>query len=228
MFLEQFISLFREFLTFVSYISNGSSFPRPMTPEEESETLERYLNGDESAKCLLIERNMRLVAHVVKKYASANGEVDDLISIGTIGLIKAVSTFNRSKGTQLATYAIRCIENEILMAIRSGKKLRSEVLLEDPIGIDGEGNHISLMDIMGTDGDIVHSEVEMRMLLSRLNDKMHTCLSNRERLVLELRYGLIDGRCQPQRVIAKTLGISRSYVSRIEKKALVKMSMEMC
>lgn len=225
---DNLVSLLKELLTLISYVSSGSSFPKPMTPEEEAEALEKLFRGDEKAKCALIERNMRLVAHVVKKYASTGNDMDDLISIGTIGLIKAVNTYNSHKGTQLATYAIRCIENEILMAMRSGKKQKGEVLLNDPIGVDGEGNQISLMDIVGTSEDAVHNEVEMKMMLSLLYERMHVSLAKRERLVLELRYGLLNGKCLPQREIAKLLGISRSYVSRIEKKALLKMSSEMC
>jgi RNA polymerase sporulation-specific sigma factor len=227
MFFDGIVSAIKELLLFISYVANGSSFPKPMSPEEESEYLEKYFRGDEKAKCVLIERNMRLVAHVVKKYSAPGTDAEDLISIGTIGLIKAVNTYNRHKGTQLATYAIRCIENEILMAMRSGKKQKGEILLNDPIGVDGEGNQISLMDILGTEPDTVLDEVELKLQLAKLYEKMRSSLTKRERFVLELRYGLLCGTCLPQREIAKLLGISRSYVSRIEKKALSKMSIEM-
>ncbi len=208
----------------VSYVSSNTSFPKPLSPEEEVYYLELYEQGDEEAKNILVERNLRLVAHIVKKYHNIGREVDDLISIGTIGLIKAITTFNRSKGTRLATYAARCIENEILMTIRSNKKTKNEVSLQDPIGIDKEGNEISLIDILGTDCDQVLDEVELKIQVKKLYEKMSNILKNREKTVLQLRYGLANGGSKTQREIAKMLGISRSYVSRIEKRAIKKLS----
>jgi len=210
----------------VSHVSGNSSFPRPLDPEEEKYHLKRYAEGSEDSKNILIEHNLRLVAHIVKKYSNAVKDVDDLISIGTIGLIKAITTFDPEKNTRLATYAARCIENEILMAIRANKKIKSEVSLYEPIGVDKEGNDISLMDILGTDPDMVMNEVEMRIQARNLYNKMRKVLKKREQMVLEMRYGLFNGRNRTQREIAQMLGISRSYVSRIEKRAISKLSKE--
>ncbi|MCC5911477.1 MAG: RNA polymerase sporulation sigma factor SigK [Clostridiaceae bacterium] len=207
----------------VSYVSNNISFPQPLTLEEEKKYLELYEQGDEEARNILVERNLRLVAHIVKKYGNIGSEADDLISIGTIGLIKGITTFDRSKGTRLATYAARCIENEILMTIRASKKIKTEVSLQDPIGVDREGNEISLIDILGTEADEVINEVELKMQIKKLYAKMATVLKKRELMVLELRYGICNGGSKTQREIAKMLGISRSYVSRIEKRAIKKL-----
>lgn len=209
------------------YVSNVNSFPQPLSPEEEQYYLKMLKEGSEEARNILIERNLRLVAHIVKKYTSNVSDADDLISIGTIGLIKAISTFNDEKGTRLATYAARCIENEILMQIRSTKKIQSEVSLQDPIGIDREGNEIALIDIIGNEAESVVDEVELKMQVKRLYSKMREVLKNREKVVLELRYGLLNGTSKTQREIAKMLGISRSYVSRIEKKAIKKLGKEL-
>lgn len=211
----------------IGYVSNANSFPQPLSPEEEQKFVEMYKNGDEDARNVLIERNLRLVAHVVKKYNSTGNDCDDLISIGTIGLIKAISTFDQDKGTRLATYAARCIENEILMQIRSSKKIQNEVSLQDPIGVDREGNEITLIDVIGNETESVVDEVELKMQVKRLYNKMKVVLKNREKMVLELRYGLMNGTSKTQREIAKMLGISRSYVSRIEKKAIKKLSREL-
>ncbi len=209
------------------YIQSTNSFPQPLTSKEEEYYLERYNQGDEDAKNILIERNLRLVAHIVKKYASGKDN-DDLISIGTIGLIKAIVTFNGEKGTRLATYAARCIENEILMTIRASKKTKSEVSIHEPIGVDREGNEISLLDILGSDGDAILEKVELKMQIKKLYQMMERALKEREKLIIELRYGLINGVCKTQREIAQMLGISRSYVSRIEKRAIKKLSKELC
>lgn len=208
----------------IFYVSNTNSFPKPLTPEEEEKYLERYEKGDEEARNILIERNLRLVAHIVKKYSNTGKDTDDLISIGTIGLIKAISTFDRSKGTRLATYAARCIDNEILMTIRSSKKAKMEVSLQEPIGVDKEGNEISLMDILGTDTDQVIDEVDLKIQTKKLYQNMSKVLKDREKIIIELRYGLTDGGCKTQREIANMLGISRSYVSRIEKRAIKKLN----
>ncbi|MDK2799483.1 MAG: polymerase sporulation-specific sigma factor [Clostridiales bacterium] len=211
----------------ISYVSNTNSFPQPLSSEEEEIYLERLKNGDEEAKNILIERNLRLVAHIIKKYSSTGKDHDDLISIGTIGLIKAITTFDASKGTRLATYAARCIENEILMTIRAGKKTQNEVSLQEPIGIDKEGNEIALIDILSNDTESVLDEVELKMQVKKLYNKMKNILRNREKLVLQLRYGLLNGNVKTQREIAQMLGISRSYVSRIEKKAIKKLGKEL-
>jgi RNA polymerase sporulation-specific sigma factor len=209
------------------YVSNPNSFPQPLTPEEELRHIQLFKNGDEDARNILIERNLRLVAHIVKKYNSYGSDSDDLISIGAIGLIKAISTFDYEKGTRLATYAARCIENEILMQIRSAKKIQNEVSLQDPIGIDREGNEITLIDVMGNESESVIDEVELKMQVKRLYNKMKAVLKSREKTVIELRYGLANGNSKTQREIAAMLGISRSYVSRIEKKAIKKLGKEL-
>jgi len=211
----------------LGYITNTNSFPQPLTPEEEQKYIEAYRNGDEEARNILIERNLRLVAHIVKKYSTYNGDSDDLISIGTIGLIKAISTFDPSKGTKLATYAARCIDNEILMQIRTAKKMQSEVSLHDPIGVDREGNEITLIDVIGNETENILDEVELKMQVKKLYNKMKSVLKKREKTVLELRYGLLNGATKTQREIANMLGISRSYVSRIEKKAIKKLNKEL-
>jgi RNA polymerase sporulation-specific sigma factor len=201
-------SLLGDIRFLVSYVANNNSFPKPLSEEEEKEFIKKFKNGDDEARNLLVERNLRLVAHIVKKYNFTGKEVDDLISVGTIGLIKAITTFNDDKGTRLATYAARCIENEILMVIRSAKKSKSEVFLQDPIGIDKEGNEISLLDVLGTDSDTVVDEVENKIQTKKLYSKIASILKGREKLVLELRYGLISGKSKTQREIAQMLGIS--------------------
>ncbi|MBZ2173724.1 RNA polymerase sporulation sigma factor SigK [Schnuerera sp. xch1] len=212
------------FLILSGYVSNTNSFPKPLSKEEEANLLDRFSKGDEIARNILIERNLRLVAHIVKKYNNTGKDVDDLISIGTIGLIKAISTFNVNKGTRLATYAARCIENEILMTIRASKKSKGEVSLQEPIGVDKEGNEISLLDILGTETDDILDEVHLKLQKKKLRDAINVVLKDREKKIVELRYGLIDGVCKTQREIAFMLGISRSYVSRIEKRAIDKLN----
>lgn len=212
---------------FFGYVSNSNSFPHPLSSDEEAEIIKKYEGGCEEARNILIEKNLRLVAHIVKKYNSSSTDNDDLISIGTIGLIKAISTFNSEKGTKLATYAARCIENEILMHIRSTKKIQNEISLQDPIGIDKEGNEITLIDVIKYDGDSIIDEVELKMQIKKLYKKMKEVLKSREKTVIELRYGLCNCGSKTQREIAKMLGISRSYVSRIEKKAVSKLGREL-
>jgi len=218
------VSLVNGLMLLVSYIANNT-FPQPLSEEEEAKYLRLLARGDEVARNVLTERNLRLVAHIVKKFDSTGEDPDDLISIGTIGLIKAINTFNPGKGTRLATYAARCIENEILMLLRYTKKIRSEVSLYDPIGVDKEGNEITLIDILGTHPEVVSEMVENRFEQKRLREKVHQ-LTRREKKVLELRFGLEDGARKTQREIARSLGISRSYVSRIEKRALSKLTRE--
>lgn len=214
------LSLFNGLALLVSYVANNS-FPKPMTEEEEYMHLQLALAGDESAKKVLVERNLRLVAHIIKKYDA--DDFDDLVSIGTIGLIKAINTYNPEKATRLATYASRCIENEILMYYRSRKKLRSEFSIYEPIGTDKEGNELSFIDILGTDPETVIDEVSERFESERLWNKLDN-LSRQEKKVLIMRYGLKNGLSFTQREIAKKLGISRSYVSRIEKKAINRLN----
>lgn len=218
------VSLVNGLLLLVSYIANNT-FPQPLSEEEEAKYLRLLKQGDERARNVLTERNLRLVAHIVKKFDSTGEDADDLISIGAIGLIKAINTFNPSKGTRLATYAARCIENEILMHLRFMKKVRAEVSLYDPIGVDKEGNEITLIDVLGTHPEVVSEIVENRFEQKRLQEKV--ChLTRREKKVLELRFGLRDGDRKTQREIARSLGISRSYVSRIEKRAISKLAKE--
>lgn len=218
--------MLRGMVLLASYLSNSGVFPTPPSDREEAELIRRKESGDEEARNLLVERNLRLVAHIVKKFDGTGEDAEDLISIGTIGLIKAVNTFNQKKRTRLATYAARCIENEILMHLRTTKRNRGEMLLYDPIGADKEGNEITLIDVLGTDPDAVPDSVEMVVEEAKLQEKLAR-LSRRERRVIELRYGLIDGLRQTQREVSKALGISRSYVSRIEKRALGKLAKEM-
>lgn len=210
----------------VSYIANTSIFPKPLTQAEEGKLLVEMKAGSEEARNTLIERNLRLVAHIVKKFNKRGEDMDDLISIGTIGLIKGINTYDATKKTRLATYAARCIENEVLMHLRSTKKLQNEVMLHEPIGSDLEGNELSLIDIFGTDPDIVFEEVEFHVDREKLHKNLQF-LSAREKEVLELRYGLGSNECQTQRQISKKMGISRSYVSRIEKRALTKLQEQM-
>lgn len=200
-------------LLFVSHVSGGT-FPQPLEPDEEERLIKQLKAGDEQARKTLIERNLRLVAHIVKKYAEQGEDSEDLISIGTIGLIKGVNTFDPEKSSRLATYVARCIENEVLMHFRAAKKTKLEQHLYDPIGSDKEGNELSLMDIIPSD-ELVLEEVEDRLEKQKLYEKL-TYLTPREKLILRLRYGLNDGMRYTQREIARYLGISRSYVSRIE------------
>lgn len=211
----------------LGYLVNTNSFPQPLPAQEEAVLLEEAKSGNKEARNILIERNLRLVAHIAKKYNMIGKDSEDLISIGTIGLIKAITTFKHDKGTRLATYAARCIENEILMSIRAGKKIQNEVYLEDPIGHDKEGNEISLIDIIESECVSIPEQVELKMQIKKLYTKMKEVLKNREKLILELRYGLENGISKTQKEIASMLGISRSYVSRIEKKAIKKLSDEL-
>ena len=199
------------------------SFPNPLTPSEEKYYMQKYTEGDLQAKHVLIERNLRLVAHVIKKYQYLDEDPEDLISIGTIGLIKAVVTINPDKGNRLAAYASKCVENEILMYLRAKKKTSKEISLYEPIGTDREGNEIKLYDIIETDEADVPEKIHLKENIQKLYDKVENELSQRERLVLKMRYGLYNGEEYTQREIARQLGISRSYVSRIEKSAVEKL-----
>lgn len=219
-------AIVRSMLLLAGFVANNSTFPQPLNEEEEAKYLSRLQNGDEEARAVLIERNLRLVAHIVKKFDNTGEDVDDLISIGTVGLIKAIGTYKPDKGTRLATYAARCIENEILMHLRSLKRVRGEVSLYDPIGVDREGNEITLIDVLGSDPDVVPELVGKRLDESKLREKLKQ-LGGKERQVLELRYGISGGARKTQREIARMLGISRSYVSRIEKRAVMKLCREL-
>ena len=199
------------------------SFPQPLTAAEERYYMQKYTEGDLEAKHILIERNLRLVAHIVKKYQTAGDDTEDLLSIGTIGLIKAVVTFDPCKSVRLGTYAARCIENEVLMHLRAKKKTSREVSLYEPIGTDREGNEIQLFDIIETEEDDAHRKVELSDDIQTLYSKVEAELSGRERMVLKMRYGLYNEEEYTQREIAALLGISRSYVSRIEKSAIEKL-----
>ena len=199
------------------------SFPSPLTAAEEQHYLQKYTEGDLEAKHILIEHNLRLVAHIVKKYQSMDEDVEDLLSIGTIGLIKSVVTFNPDKCVRLGTYAARCIENEILMHLRAKKKTARDISLYEPIGTDREGNEIQIFDIIETDMDDAHRKVTLKDDIRLLYAKLESTLSPRERVVLKMRYGLYNEEEYTQREIAERLGISRSYVSRIEKSAIEKL-----
>ncbi|MEQ8174590.1 MAG: RNA polymerase sporulation sigma factor SigK [Syntrophomonadaceae bacterium] len=216
-------ALLKGTLVLLGYL-NHQIFPQPLDEESEKQWLDRMEKGSDEARNKLIEHNLRLVAHVVRKYESSGEDMEDLISIGTIGLIKAIRTFKNERGVRLATYAARCIENEVLMHLRNIKKMRQEVYMYDPIGYDKEGNEISLIDILTTDNEIVDI-VEMKMQDEKMRSKIGL-LSRRERQVIEMRYGLFNGLKETQREIARKLGISRSYVSRIEKRALKKLIKE--
>ena len=199
------------------------SFPQPLTAAEEKYYMQKYTEGDLEAKHILIERNLRLVAHIVKKYQPPPEEMEDLLSIGTIGLMKAVVAFDPDKSARLATYAARCIENEVLMYLRGKKKSSKEVSLYEPIGTDREGNEIQLFDVIEMNEEDVYRRLERKEDVIRLYQKVESVLSQRERMVLKLRYGLYNEEEYTQREIAAMLGISRSYVSRIEKSAIEKL-----
>ncbi|KAA0560579.1 RNA polymerase sporulation sigma factor SigK [Rossellomorea aquimaris] len=212
---------FKELIFLVSYVKNNA-FPQPLSSADERKYLRLMAEGDEHARNMLIEHNLRLVAHIVKKFENTGEDPEDLISIGTIGLIKAIESYSEGKGTKLATYAARCIENEILMHLRALKKTKKDVSLHDPIGQDKEGNEISLIDILKSESDDVIDTIQLSMELEKVR-KYICVLDEREKEVIVGRFGLDLKEEKTQREIAKELGISRSYVSRIEKRALMKM-----
>lgn len=211
---------------FALNVTGAGAFPPPLSAKKENELLEKSSSGDIEARNTLIEHNLRLVAHIVKKYYTTGVEQDDLISIGTIGLIKAVSTFKADKGIRLATYAARCIENEILMFFRNKRKTAQDVFISDPIDTDKDGNALTLIDIIADTNDITE-EIDTKMKLERLRVIIGGCLDEREKEIITLRYGLYGNNELTQREISKKLGISRSYVSRIEKSALEKLRKKM-
>lgn len=208
------------------YISGSNLFPEPLSSEDEKIYLELMKNGDKDARNILIERNLRLVAHVVKKYSNTKVEQDDLISIGTIGLIKGINSFNIEKGSKLSTYVSRCIDNEILMYLRSTKKLNAEVYLNEPIGKDKDDNIVTLQEVLENDDRSIEDEVDLKMKIRKLYKKISEVLKDREKTIIELRFGLDGHKPKTQHEIAEMMGISRSYVSRIETKAIGKLSKE--
>ncbi|MDD6728589.1 MAG: RNA polymerase sporulation sigma factor SigK [Eubacteriales bacterium] len=204
---------------FILHIQNTSSFPKPLPPKEEKEMLERMKNGDKNARATLIERNLRLVSHIVKKYYSKTNDTDDLISIGTIGLIKGIDSFDADKGTKLATYASRCIENEILMHFRAGRKQSNDVYLSDALEVDKDGNPLTIEDTVSSPDDIAE-DLETKVQWEKAAKIIENLEDEREREIIILRYGLDNKKPLTQREVAQRLNISRSYVSRIEKKVL--------
>lgn len=219
--LESLFLLLKNLVIFSSYVTDKSSFPKPLSKEKEAEYILKAEQGDEEAKEILIKHNLRLVAHIAKKNSNY-GDNDELISVGSIGLIKAVNSFNHTKGTQLATYASRCIENEILMTMRVTKKHRSNVSLNEPVGVDRDGNELTIMDVLAEAGSVI-DDVESNILMERLLEITGKCLNEREYEIIRLRYGLGGAPALTQREVAAKFGISRSYVSRIEKHALGKI-----
>lgn len=219
MIIENFIIFMNKILLFSSFINNAQGFPKPLTEKEEKEYFLKYKNGDKEAKDKLINHNLRLVAHIVKKYAGTS-EADDLISVGTIGLIKAINTFEYGKGTQLSTYAARCIENEILMLLRVSKKHKNVMSLDESLGQDKDGNDIELADIIPADEEEVLSQVENSVITTKINKLIDEKLSQREAEIIKMRYGIGGKPALTQREVATKLGISRSYISRLETKAI--------
>ena len=221
-----FLSMIYGILSGIFYLAlhptNTSSFPPPLSPKEETELIRKMELGEQEARNKLIEHNLRLVAHVVKKYYTDRVDPDDLISIGTIGLIKGISTFKSEKGIKLATYAARCIENEILMHFRSLKKTAQDVYINDPIETDREGNDLTLIDVIAEEGNLV-DDIDLRIKTEHLQRYIVETLTPREKIIIGMRFGLISGKENTQREVAQKLKISRSYVSRMEKKALQKL-----
>ena len=226
MFFEFLYAVLGKLVFFTSAIGGKSSFPKPLSPEDEAKYLRLAREGDKNAKDILVRHNMRLVAHIVKKYNGA-AETDDLISVGSIGLIKAINTYEPGRGTQLATYTARCIENEMLMLIRSNKKHKNNVYLSDPVGVDKDGNELTLMDLLCEKEDGVFKTVESKLLKEKFMKVLEQVLSDREYKILCLRYGLKGGAPLPQREVARFMKISRSYISRIEKRAVEKVREEL-
>lgn len=220
------VALLKISVLMFGYIQSSQLFPEPLAPEEEKIFLERLKNGDEEARNILIERNLRLVAHISKKYSSTNIDQDDLISIGTIGLIKGINSYDLSKNIKLATYVARCIDNEILMFLRGTKKTKAEVYLNEPIGKDKDDNEITLLEILENDEKSIEDSIDLKLKTKILYKKMQEVLKDREKEILILRFGLDGHKPKTQNKIAEIMGISRSYVSRIETKAINKLSKE--
>lgn len=221
-----FLTFLNSSIFMIGYISNNNLFPEPLSAEEEKIYIEKLSNGNADAKNVLIERNLRLVAHISKKYISPSVQLDDLISIGTIGLIKGINSYNTEKGVKLSTYISRCIENEILMYFRNSKKLNSEVYLNEPIGKDKDDNVITLQEVLENNERSIEDSIDLKLKQKKLYEKMNTILKPREREILILRFGLNNKKPLTQNEVADIFGISRSYVSRIETKAIGKLSKE--
>lgn len=219
MIVESFIAFMQKIMLFSGFINNNSSFPKPLTAKQELEYLEKFHNGDKDAKDILINHNLRLVAHIVKKY-NGSDEADDLISVGSLGLIKAINTYKPGMGTQLSTYAAKCIENEILMLLRVNKKHKNTISVEENLGLDVDNNEINLLDIVYDESEDVQKNVGDSILSKKLDIILKRYLSKREYEIICLRYGLKDLPMLTQREVAKKLNISRSYISRLEKKAI--------
>ena len=217
-----FYTFLKSSILLVGYIQSSNLFPEPLNPEEEKVYIEKFKNGDEDARNILIERNLRLVAHISKKYSSTNIDQDDLISIGTIGLIKGINSFDSSKNIRLATYVARCIDNEILMFLRSSKKTKAEVYLNEPIGKDKDDNEITLLEVLENDDRSIEDEIDIKLKIKVLYQKMKEVLKEREKNILELRFGLNGTKPKTQNEIAKMMGIPEntvySYLSRGRKK----------
>ncbi len=209
----------------IDYISSGESLPAPLPPEEEAEVIKKLAEGDELARAKLIEHNLRLVVYIAKRFDNTGVDIDDLVSIGTIGLIKAVSSFNLDKNIKFATFGSRCIENEILMYLRKISKTRTEISLDEPLNTDVEGNVLLLCDVLGTDADAIFHDVESKDEMEMLRNSFDT-LSPREREIIELRFGLAGREEKTQKEIADMMGISQSYISRLEKKIVEQLKRE--
>ena len=212
---------------FILHVCGGGSFPKPLTEKQERECLEKSANGDIAARNMLVEHNLRLVAHIIKKYYGTQSEQDDLVSIGTIGLIKGINTFNPEKKIKLATYASRCIENEILMYLRRNNRVKLEVSFDEPLNTDWDGNELLLSDILGTDEDVIYKDLETEVEISLLKKAMLS-LNERERQIIELRFGVnrVENKELTQKEVADILGISQSYISRLEKKIMARLKKE--
>lgn len=223
--LKKFLSLLSLSDNLLRYIGSGEALPPPYTPEEEAFALKKLAEGDEATKDLLIEHNLRLVVYISKRFENTGVDTDDLISVGTIGLIKAVNSFNSEKNIKLATYASRCIENEILMHLRRTVRLKAEVSFDEPLNTDWEGNELLLSDVMGTDGDVVYKKIESSVEDDLLKEALKR-LTGREREIIEMRYGLKGEEELTQKEVADKLGISQSYISRLEKKIISRLKKE--
>ena len=221
-----FLGFIKSAILVVGYIQSSNLFPEPLTQAEEALYLKQLKEGNEEARNILIERNLRLVAHVAKKYSTSNVDTDDLISIGSIGLIKGINSFNVDKGSKLSTYISRCIDNEILMYLRSTKKLQNEVYLNDTIGEDKDSNVVTLQEVLVADEKAIDEQVDLKLQIKKLYGKISNILKDRERTIINLRFGLDGNKPKTQNEIAQEMGISRSYVSRIETKAIGKLAKE--
>ena len=225
MILDSFVNFLGKIMCFSSFVGTATGFPKPLTTQQENLLIQKMQAGDKSARKTLIEHNLRLVAHIVKKYSNA-GDADDFISAGTIGLIKGIDSFDNQKGSQLSTYCARCIENEILMLIRMGKKHNQTYSLQDPLGQDKDGNEITLEDTIGGEIDELYTKTEHKVLAETIDKLLRQKLPKREYQIVCMRYGLNNTPALTQREVAKKLGISRSYISRLENKALLTIKSE--